>query len=234
MLETIPKSRPIADRMMACFRMVDLYPREQIVIAIIAYHDGPRGAWPSLATIAREAGIARSTVADVIKSLRRKRRILVTHGRHTNRYTVVYDRTGAVSVRENQTVRNNGQCQEDPNSQCQGDPNQNLNGTKAPPEERLMRSGSKGHLIGFCVECGFDRHSGQEACCACGSEARPFFVLEHELKSGVLTLPFGLCVSGLDTMEGRKLFMSDEGQAGLRDAYRQIFECASAECNRQH
>ena len=232
MAEIIAKPRPIADRMMACFRMLDLHPREQIVLAIIAYHDGPRGAWPSLATIAREAGIARSTVADVIKSLRRKGRIFITHGRHTNHYTVAYDRPfeGAVSVRENQTVRNNGQCQEDPNSQCQEDPNQNQKGTKTLPEGTIMGS----RVIGWCRECGFDRMAGDSGCAACGNESPAFIVAPHELERGELVMPFGVVVTGLDTIEGRRLFMSAEGQAALHDTYRKVLGGKSVERYAQH
>ena len=76
--------------------------------------------------------------------------------------------------------------------------------------------------IGFCRACGFDVMAGHVACSACGSEAQPFIMAEHELKSGVLTLPFGLSASGLDTPEGRMLFLSEAGQAGLQNAYRVV------------
>ena len=73
--------------------------------------------------------------------------------------------------------------------------------------------------IGFCVSCGFTRMAGAYACCVCGDEADPFPCAEHELESGVLTLPFGLSASGLDTPEGRLVFLSAEGQRALQDAY---------------
>ena len=78
-----------------------------------------------------------------------------------------------------------------------------------------MQLAGKGQVraIGFCVSCGFTRMAGDVACFACGDEAKPFIMPEHELDSGVLTLPFGLSASGLDTAEGRLLFLSDEGQA---------------------
>ena len=51
----------------------------------------------------------------------------------------------------------------------------------------------------------------------------PFICAEHELKSGIIALPFGLSASGLDTPKGRLLFLSEEGQRGLQDAYRVVF-----------
>ena len=205
-------TRPIADRMMACFRMADLHPREQIILAIIAFHDGPGGAWPSLAKLAGEAKIARSTVADVVKSLKPKGRILVTRGRSTNRYRVAYDEP--FTVGENQTVRNVSDCQGDPNRQCQGVPDTNLD----------LRSAAmkRGTVIGWCTGCGFDRMAGDVACCACGVESKPFVVPAHERERGELTMPFGVLVTGLDTPEARRIFLGAEGQAALQEAYRTI------------
>ena len=80
-----------------------------------------------------------------------------------------------------------------------------------------------GGLGGFCRECGYGVPAKAPGCPTCGSEDAPFVCSEAELKSGVLTLPFGLSASGLDTPEGRLLFLSAEGQAGLRDAYAVIF-----------
>ena len=247
-------TRPIADRMMACFRMADLHPREQIILAIIAFHDGPGGAWPSLAKLAGEAKIARSTVADVVKSLKRKGRILVTRGRSTNRYRVAYFEP--FTVRENQTVRNVSDCQGDPNRQCQGVPDTNLEltggpqgksmqrldaqRTDTPPthhqlryQERQMDRPRFMGLIGFCRDCGYGFPAGAPGCPTCGSEEGPFICTEAELKSGIIALPFGLSASGLDTPEGRLLFLSEAGQAGLRDAYAVIFGDRQPEGMRQ-
>ena len=76
-------------------------------------------------------------------------------------------------------------------------------------------------IIGWCKQCGHDRVAGQ-GCVACGSDTRPFIVPAHELATGIIELPFGICASGLDTPEGRLLFLSDEGQAALQDAYREV------------
>ena len=78
-------------------------------------------------------------------------------------------------------------------------------------------------IIGWCRECGHDRAADQDFCCACGSESKPFIVPEHERERGELELPFGLTVDGLDTIEGRRLFFSEQGQAALQDAYRVLF-----------
>ena len=53
-----------------------------------------------------------------------------------------------------------------------------------------------------------------------------------ERARGEVELPFGLVVSGLDTPAGRQLFMSDEGQAALHDAYRVLF--AEGEASQAH
>ena len=213
--------RPISERMMACFRMADLTPREQIVLAIIAYHDGDGGAWPSLAKLASQAKIARSTVADVVRSLRAKGRIRVTRGRTTNRYTVAYDAPfETLSVRENQTVKNKASVSGNPVHTVSGNPMHELSTKALTVKEPQQRERSM--IIGWCKECGHDRVVADDGCAACGSEDRPFIVPEHEQRLGAITLPFGVTVSGLDSMEARRVFLSPQGQAALQDAYREV------------
>ena len=218
--------RPIGDRMMACFRMEDLTPREQIILAILAYHDGDGGAWPSLARLATMSKIARSTAADVVKSLRHKGRLWVTGSRTTNRYTVAYDAPfdpPQKTVREKVTVRRNQSVSKE--STVSGNPAQSVSGN---PVHELSTQGASMETntpkaIGWCRECGFDRVVGDIGCAACGLEEKPFIVPAHEMRSGELELPFGLVVSGVDTPAGRRLFMSEQGQASLQDAYRVLF-----------
>ena len=202
--------RTIADRMLSTYGMTDLSPREQIVLSIIAYHDGRGGAWPSLASIARVIAKKRSTVADVVKSLELKGRIRKTRGQTTNRYTVAYDEP--FSVREKQTVRNVSDCQGDPNTHCQGLPDTN----KILGAATMKNS----TVIGWCRECGFDRMASDVACCACGVESKAFVVPAHERERGELTMPFGVLVTGLNSPEARRLFLSAEGQAKLQEVYR--------------
>ena len=217
--------RPISERMMACFRMADLTPREQIVLAIIAYHDGDGGAWPSLAKLASQAKIARSTVADVVKSLRHKGRLWVTGSRTTNRYTVAYDvpfDQPQMTVRERLTVRRNPSVSKE--STVSGNPAQSVSGN---PVHELSTQGASMETntpkaIGWCRECGGDRVAGDDGCVSCGFEEKPFIVPENEQRTGVITLPFGIAVSGLDSTEARRLFLSEQGQAALEDAYRVV------------
>ena len=76
--------------MLACLRMRELTYRERLVLAAIAYHDGPGRAWPSLQTLADECGMHRSRVAEAVASLCEKGRLIRTHGRTTNFYTPIY------------------------------------------------------------------------------------------------------------------------------------------------
>ena len=204
-------TRP-TDWMLSIYGMSDLSPREQIVLSIIAWHDGRGGAWPSLASIAGVIKKARSTVADVVKSLELKGRIRKTRGRTTNRYTVAYDEP--FTVRENQPVSNVSDRQGDPNTHCLGVPDTNKSYRGA-----AMKNST---VIGWCRDCGFDRMAGDVACCACGVESKAFVVPAHERERGELTMPFGVVVTGLDTPEARRIFLGAEGQAALQDAYRTI------------
>ena len=220
---------------MVCFRMADLSPREQIILAILAYYDGAGGAWPSLAKLASQAKIARSTVADVVKSLRHKGRLWVTGSRTTNRYTVAYHAPfdpPQKTVREKVTVRRNQSVSKE--STVSGNPAQSVSGN---PVHELSTQGASRRtyspqVVGWCKACGCDRVSGQEFCGGCGSEATPFIVPEHERERGEIALPFGMVVGGLDTIEGRRLFFSEQGQAALHDAYRVLF--AEGEASQAH
>ena len=82
-------SKP-ANRMLWVLGMRDLSHREARVLACIAFHDGPRGAWPSLERIASEAGMLRGRVVEAIAALCGKGRLVRVHGRHSNQYRVVY------------------------------------------------------------------------------------------------------------------------------------------------
>ena len=66
------KPPTVHDRMLACFRMADLTPREQIILAIIASFDGHGGAYPSLQTIADMAGISRNRASATVTALHEK------------------------------------------------------------------------------------------------------------------------------------------------------------------
>ena len=108
-----------AERMMTVLAM-PLSHRQARVLAVIAYHDGPGGARPSLAKIACEAGLkhrarASETVGELVDLGVLKRR----HGKHANTYEVIYawqpqcprkadsveDQPVPHSVQERRTVR---------------------------------------------------------------------------------------------------------------------------------
>ena len=78
------------ERMLECFGMRDLHPREQIVLAIIAFHDGAGRAWPSLQTIADKAGISRSWTSEIVGEVKRKGRLRRRKGQRTNVYHLCY------------------------------------------------------------------------------------------------------------------------------------------------
>ena len=64
--------------------------RERVVLAMLAYHDGRGGAWPSLQRIADLLGKPRWAVAETIEILRGKNRLRWRRGRHTSRYRIAY------------------------------------------------------------------------------------------------------------------------------------------------
>ena len=85
------RDRPPAERMLACLSKPGLTGREARVLAVLAYHDGRGGCWPSDDTIARGAGVGpRSSVAKARQGLRRKGWLRWTHGQHVNRYEIAY------------------------------------------------------------------------------------------------------------------------------------------------
>lgn len=204
----------IADRMMFCFRMSDLHPREQIILAILAWHDGPEGAYPSIETLCAEAGgMSRARMFDTLKSLERKGRI--ERRRRRNRASLIRVVYGP-EVPENVTSQIE--------SRSPGEHDSEVLETKTCIKATRMNA-IKGKIIGWCRHCGHDHHGGP-ACLACGAESSPFIVAEHECRDGTVTLPLGVVVSGLTTPEARALFLSDDGQRELQAAYESVLETA--------
>ena len=81
-----------ADRMLRCLGMTDLTPSEKLVLTVVAYHDGPNGAYPSFATIADHLNIHRSSVAQYIKQIEGKGRLIHQRRRRaTSIYEIFYD-----------------------------------------------------------------------------------------------------------------------------------------------
>ena len=71
------------------------------------------------------------------------------------------------------------------------------------------------------MSCGCD-HFGTDLCLMCGDDAVPFIMAPHEVERGEILMPGGIVVSGLDTAEGRLLFLSEDGREALRKAYLEL------------
>ena len=84
----------IGDRMVACLGMAGLTDRERIVLAAIAFHAGPAGAFPSQTRLGKMLGRHRNRIGEAVASLVGKGRLEVTRGhgntRRTNGYVIVY------------------------------------------------------------------------------------------------------------------------------------------------
>ena len=208
--------RQIGERMLAVQGMSDLTHAERTVLSCIAYHDGPGGSYPSIDQLCAECGgISRQRMFSLLKSIKGKGRLSWRRTRRgPNVYTVHY----YLDVTENVTSR---KTTLDVTETKTLEVTESVTGPGSKQEGHPMET-----IIGWCTECGFDRFRGQRACCACGSEAKPFIITPNEYQAGELTLPFGITVTGVDTMQGRRLFMSEEGQAALRETYRKVFDRA--------
>ena len=71
-------------------------------------------------------------------------------------------------------------------------------------------------MVSESAECGSElRGQVMHGCLSCVEvEAKPFVVPEHEQRLGVITLPLGISVEGLDSMEARRLFLSARRAGG--------------------
>ena len=99
--------QPPGDRMLPVMAMSDLTPTEKNLLAVLAWHDGPGGCFPSIDTLADSTNANRYQVSDHIKSLEDKGRIRRQRWRSTNRYTIFYDNPTVgdfPTVKENLTV----------------------------------------------------------------------------------------------------------------------------------
>ena len=93
------KSRtPPGDRMLMVLGMDDLSPPERLVVADIAWHDGPNGAFPSMQKIADDTEMHRLTANKHVQSARKKGRLIIDNNQRPNRYVIVYDKKSVVPV----------------------------------------------------------------------------------------------------------------------------------------
>ena len=77
--------------MMRALGTANLTWRERCVLAALAYHDGPGGAYPSLQTLASECGCKRGRIAETVAALVEKGVLARRRGRTTNFYSVLFD-----------------------------------------------------------------------------------------------------------------------------------------------
>ena len=87
----MPDCIPPGERMLRCLGIPGLTYRERVVLAALAYHDGPGGAYPSLQTLADECGMSRSRASETVGALCAKGRLIRQRWHTTNRYRVVLD-----------------------------------------------------------------------------------------------------------------------------------------------
>ena len=86
--------KKIGNRMIACLGMPGLTDRERCVLAALAYHDGPGGAFPSQKRLGKMLGRHRNRIGEAVASLVGKGRLEVKGGhgntRRNNGYTIIY------------------------------------------------------------------------------------------------------------------------------------------------
>ena len=234
----VPLSRPhgdaplIGERMLSIQEMTDLSHAERTLLSVFAYYDGPGGCYPAIKTIAKHCGISVSWAKELLKSIKVKGRIRWQRRRRASSiYWIQYD-APILEVRELQTSSIESRSPGITQFKKSGNPDHeqvvDLEQEKASLSETIQRQRQEAVMrgkiviVGWCRNCGADRPASMSACIACGVESEPFVVREHEQRLGVIELPFGVTVEGLDSIEARRQFLSTEGQAALHDAYRVV------------
>ena len=120
------KPNKVADRIMRVLALPGLTGNEVRVLAALAFHDGPGGAWPSDDTIAQESGVRlRGAVFAARKSLQEKGRLRWEHGRHTNHYRIAYGEPGEFHCPGNSESGANDTLSGKFGSHCPGNPDMN-------------------------------------------------------------------------------------------------------------
>lgn len=77
--------------MLRVLGMGDLTPHEKIVLAALAYHDGPGGCYPSIQTVADYVNLHRATVTRHIRTMKKKGLLTSKRrGQKFNQYTINY------------------------------------------------------------------------------------------------------------------------------------------------
>lgn len=116
----MPPPAGIAQRMLACLAMSDLTLAERMVLASVAYFDGPQGAFPSQARIGEMLGMSPRTVRHHMANLVSKGALKARKRQRTSRYTVVYEAS-------------------DRQESCQSDSDRQLSGQSESSDRQLYR-----------------------------------------------------------------------------------------------
>ena len=221
-------ARPIGERMFLVQGMADLTHSERTLLSVVAYFDGPGGSFPAIDTMAAHIGISVRRAKYMLKAIRNKGRLRWRRRRRaTSIYEIAYDEPWPVAKKCTKAALQESDLEVQEKGTFEVQESGTLTGSEQDKSllrgKPMPKNGQhQSTVIGFCNSCGHDRFSGQSFCTVCGDEGEPFLMAPHELESGIVELPFGLSASGLDTPAGRLLFLSPEGQAGLKDAYRQL------------
>lgn len=207
--------------MLLCFGMPGLTPVERIVLSVVAFHDGERGCFASVETLADECGgLPRRGVFRALRSLERKGRITRTRRRNEpSVLRVVYGSEVTLS----------DTCES--RSDAVVTPEVSLSSPELEVERLARERDMTGTGIGVegapveirvrCGECGSTAHSGY-LCAACGCEDVP----HAEFRAGEVRVPLGGILAGLggprrdgtartwhDAGVAREKFLSDLHQA---------------------
>lgn len=173
--ERLDRDKP-GDRMLAVQGMSDLTHAERTVLSVIAWHDGPGTAFPSVERIAEKAGgMHRTTVIDHRNALRDKGRLSWRKGQRGSIYTIDYG--DAFIVRESLTTEPDGgesHRQEIPVSHRQGFPD--TNGKEPDPGSEEPMPGwdveplkvPSGWDWNRCPGCRYMFPPGSDTCLVCG------------------------------------------------------------------
>ena len=102
---------PPGERMLRALAIKGIPAGAKVVLAVLAYHDGPGGCFPSAETIAAEAGMSRRNVFAHMNTLEKRGLVLRLHQRHSNRYVLNSERIKAgVTVQPTAPRQDGSQC----------------------------------------------------------------------------------------------------------------------------
>ena len=234
--------KAIADRMlkMQGLKMpgrAELTRAEKSFLTVLAYFDGKRECRPALGTVAGIMGVSKTRAKELLSSLKTKGWVTMQRRRRDTSIYSIQDDAPVLEGLEFSLSRPELRGTEiltpkvDLRAGATGKDsiNQEHNPIGIDPyQQRLKhmrsRDSTKAPItIGSCRSCGCDRIDWDVGCVTCGDEALPFLMTPHELESGEMLMPFGIVVTGLDSMAGRMAFWSEDGQLALQNAFAVVF-----------